>query len=103
MSKYFQVFISAESLKQADDILGTLLTKKLTAGGIITHGPAKFWWKGHVVKMEYYNISAFTIEKHKQQIITQAKIVSIEEVPMIWFVSFEGNEELLHWIDQAVG
>lgn len=40
--KYFQVFISVENEKQADDILESLLKKKLTAGGMITHGASRF-------------------------------------------------------------
>lgn len=103
MSTYLQVTISAENKEQADAILDRLLEKKLVAGGFITHGPAKFWWKGKVIGMNYYNISTFSIRKHKKAITAQVKKVSIEEVPMIWFISFEGNKELLIWIDESIG
>lgn len=100
--KYYQVYISAENIVQADTILNSLLKKKLVAGGLLLNAPARFWWKGKITDMDYYNISVFTIERHKQAIINDVKKTSIEEVPMIWFVEFEGNKELLSWIDEAL-
>ena len=102
MSKYLQVYISAENKTQADTILNSLLDKKLVAGGLLLNAPARFWWKGEITDMNYYNISVFTKEKHKKEIINDVKRTSIEEVPMVWFVEFEGNEELLNWIDSIL-
>jgi len=67
------------------------------------NAPARFWWKDKITNMNYYNISTFTKEAHKQAIIEDVKATSIEEVPMIWFTKFEGNEELLKWIDETLG
>ena len=100
---YLQVFISAEDKEQADKILNSLLNKKLVSGGLLLNAPARFWWKGEIANMNYYNISTFTKEKHKKAIIDDVKKTSIEEVPMIWFTKFEGNEELLKWIDETLG
>ncbi len=100
--KYYQVYISAESREQADTILNSLLDKKLVAGGLISNALARFWWKGKITDMDYYNISVFTVGKHKKSIIEDVKRTSIEEVPMVWFVNFEGNNELLKWIDEAL-
>ena len=97
--KYLQVFISAENKEQANVILDVLLAKKLILGGPILEGPAKFWWKGEVVEMGYAYILSYTTDKYKNQIIEETKRVSIEEVPMISFIPFEGNEELLKLID----
>ncbi|KKS23443.1 MAG: hypothetical protein UU81_C0029G0014 [Microgenomates group bacterium GW2011_GWC1_41_8] len=52
--------------------------------------------------MSKYNISVFTKEKYKQQIIDDVKKTSIEEVPMVWFVEFEGNPEFIKWIDSII-
>lgn len=95
MSTYLQVTISAENKKQADDLLNALLKKKLVVGGLLLNAPARFWWKGEIVDMNYYNISAFTTRKNKEEIIRVVKKVSVEEIPMVWFVNFEGNKELL--------
>ena len=100
--KYLQVLISAASKEQADEILDSLLNKKLVAGGLILKGPAKFWWKGKIVASEYYNISSFTVDKHKETIIAAVKKVSIEEVPIITFTQFQGNKELIKWIEESV-
>lgn len=100
--KYLQVQISAENKAQADKILNSLLKKKLVAGGLLLNAPARFWWKGKIVDMDYYNISTFTIEKHQRAIITDVKKNSVEEVPMVWFVAIDGNVELLKWITEAV-
>ena len=102
MTKYFQVYISAETKEQADKILDSLLTKKLVAGGLIQNGPSRFWWKGEITEINYYNISVFTTEKHKREIIKYVKKTSIEEVPMVWFIQFEGNKEFLSWIDESI-
>ncbi|KKR71496.1 hypothetical protein A3A55_03580 [Candidatus Roizmanbacteria bacterium RIFCSPLOWO2_01_FULL_40_14] len=100
--KYYQVYISAEGKVQADTILNSLLEKKLVAGGLLLNAPARFWWKGKIIDMDYYNISVFTVEKHKQAIIDDVKKTSVEEVPMVWFVEFEGNNELLKWVDETL-
>lgn len=102
MNKYFQVLISAENKQQADIILNSLLNKKLVAGGLLLNAPARFWWKGEITDMNYYNISVFTIEKHKSAIIADVKQTSVEEVPMVWFISIDGNKELFEWIEESV-
>lgn len=100
MDKYYQVYISAENKEQADTILNSLLEKKLVTGGQLLQSPARFLWKGKINDMqEYITITSFTKKIHKQAIIEDVKRISIEEVPMIQFLEFDGNEELLKWID----
>ena len=101
-SGYLRVLISAENSAQANTILDALLGKKLVAGGMITKGPAKVWWKGEIVEMEYYNISVLTKEMHRKAVIAQVNQVSVEEVPMIALFPLEGNKELLDWIDVSI-
>lgn len=100
--KYYQVQISAENKEQADKILNSLLEKKLVTGGQIINAPARFLWKGEITDMDYYSITSFTTQNHKEAIIEDVRKNSIEEIPMIQFIPFEGNEELLKWIDQTV-
>ena len=99
---HYQVFISAENKAQANNILDALLAKKLILGGPVIEGPAKFWWKGEIVGINYGYILTYTIEKHKDRIIEETKKVSEEEVPMISFIPYEGNEELLRLIDETL-
>lgn len=100
--KYLQVLISAENEGQANKILDALLKKRLITGSPILKGPAKFWWKEKIVEMNYCYLITFTKEKNRQNIIDEVKKVSVEEAPMITFVSIEGNEELLKYINEAV-
>lgn len=101
-TSYLQVYISAEDKKQADSISNSLLEKKLVAGVMLFNGPARFWWKGKIAEMNYYNISAFTVEELKEAIIADVKKTSVEEVPMVWFISFDGNAEFFKWIDENI-
>ena len=101
-TNYLQVFISAEDVDQANTILDAILAKKLAIGGPILQGPAKFWWKGKIVEMNYCYIFSYTLDKLKEDLISEVKQVSVEEVPMITFTPFEGNPELLELIDKTL-
>jgi len=105
MSKrYYQVYISAENREQADTILNSLLEKKFVTGGQFIQAPARFLWKEKIHDMpEYITITVFTTESEKEAIVEDIRKTSVEEVPMIQFIEFEGNEELLKWIDETLG
>lgn len=100
--KYYQAWVSAENKDQANIILDTLLKNKLILGGPILEGPAKFWWKGQIVGMNYAYIVTYTIDSLKHKIIEECRKVSVEEVPMISFIPFECNEELTKLIDETL-
>ncbi len=101
--KYYQVYISAENKEQADTILNSLLEKKLVTGGQFLQAPARFLWKGKVEDMaEYITITSFTKGNYKETIIEDVRKTSVEEFPMIQFIEFEGNKELLKWIDETL-
>lgn len=99
---YYQVLISAEDKEQATAILDALLAKKLILGGPILEGPAKFWWKGEIVEMNYAYIVTYTTEKLKDAVIEEATKASEEEFPMLSFIPFEGNQKLIELIDQTL-
>ena len=101
-SNYYQVFISAEDKKQANTILNALLKKKLILGGPILKGPARFWWKGKVVEMDYCYLFTYTKSNLKEKIIQEVNLVSVEEIPMVSFIPFEGNDKLLKLIDETL-
>ena len=101
--KYFEVYISAENQEQADRILNSLLEKKLVTGGQFLKAPARFLWKGKIHDMaEYITITSFTTDLHKEAIIEDIRKTSVEEVPMVRFLPFDGNDKLLHWIDETL-
>lgn len=101
--KYYEVFISAENQEQADMILNSLLEKKIVTGGQFINTPARFLWKGKINDMkEYLLITSFTTEKYKNAVVEDVKKTSVEDVPMLRFFEFDGNEELLKWIDETL-
>jgi uncharacterized protein involved in tolerance to divalent cations len=100
--KYYEVFISSENQEQADAILNSLLEKKLVTGGQFINTPARFLWKGNIVSRDYCTITSSTTEKHKAIVIEDVKQNSLEDVPMLRFFEFSGNEELLKWIDETL-
>jgi uncharacterized protein involved in tolerance to divalent cations len=100
--QYYQVLISAENKEQATTILDALLAKKLILGGPIIEGPAKFWWKEKIVEMNYGYIITYTTETLKQAVIEETTKTSQEEVPMISFIPFEGNDKLIELIHETL-
>lgn len=102
MKEYLKVEISAEDKTQAYVILDALLAKRLVTGGQIIETPARFLWKGDVVNMDYVTVTSFTVASNKAAIIESVKTVSVEEVPMVVFLSMDGNQELLDWIEATL-
>ena len=66
-------------------------------------GPAKFWWKDEIVEMNYAYLLTYTTEEHKDEVTKVAVSASEEEVPMISFIPFEGNDAFLKLIDETLG
>lgn len=101
MSKYYQVLISAENKEQANTILDALLEKKVIFGGPVLEGPAKFWWKGEICEMNYAYILTYTRADLKDRVVTEAEKASEEEVCMVSFMPFEGNDALKKLLDDT--
>ena len=102
MSKHYQALVSARSKEQADAILNQLLQQKIISGGLITHGPSRYWWNGSIEEQEYYNISAFIPESKKEMLVEEVRKISHDEVPIVAFLPIEGNQDFLEWIDASV-
>lgn len=99
--KHYQVLISAENKQQANVILDALLSKKLILGGPILEGPAKFWWKGEIVEMNYVYILTYTREDLKEEMVRVAEDASEEEVCMISCIPLEGNLKLIELLNDT--
>jgi uncharacterized protein involved in tolerance to divalent cations len=104
MEKDFcQVLISATNKEEAKLISDNLIKKKLVAGSLITKGDSRYWWEGKIVEKEYYNISAFSIMKNKDKIISEVKKIHTDKCPIIAFTIIDGNIEFLEWIKESIG
>lgn len=102
MTNYYEVFISAETQKQADKILNALIEKKLATGGQFLKSPARFLWKGKIVEMDYITITSFTTSDKKESLIATVESVSSEEVPMIRLIPIEINTKLESWTNDTL-
>lgn len=102
MRKFCQVLVNCPAKRESKKILDMLLEKRLVAGGLITHGPSRYHWKGKIEEKEYYTISAFTLFKNKQKIISEVRKLHSDETPVIAFLDIDGNEDFLKWVENEV-
>jgi uncharacterized protein involved in tolerance to divalent cations len=102
MGKFCQVLINCPSEGEAKNILDTFLKRRLVAGGLITHGPSRYHWKGKIEEKEYHTMSAFSLFKNKQKIISGVRKLNSDETPVIVFLDIDGNEDFLKWIESEV-
>ena len=98
---YHHVLISAENKEQALAILDVLLPEKLVFGGPILEGPAKFWWKGEIVSMDYAYILTYTRDDLRERMIAEAEAVSEEEVCMISCMPCEPSVAFKQLLDET--
>jgi uncharacterized protein involved in tolerance to divalent cations len=71
------------------------------AGGLIIHGPSRYWWEGKIEEREYYNISTFIPEKNKVTLISEVKAISSDKTPIIALLPMEGSRDFLDGIDKS--
>lgn len=99
---HYRALISATTKEEAGKILDSLLTKRIIAGGLITHGPSRYWWEGTIAENEYYNISTFIPARNKAVLIDSVRELSSDETPIIALFPMEGNQDFLDWVDESV-
>jgi periplasmic divalent cation tolerance protein len=97
--RHCQILINCPKEEEANKILDLLLEKRLVAGGLITHGPSRYHWKGKIEEQEYFTISTFSLFKNKQEIISEVRKISSDETPIIVFLDIDGNDDFLKWIE----
>lgn len=103
MNEYYKVEISAEDQDQADQILNSLLDKRLVTGGQFIHAPARFLWKGKVQDMDYVTIYTYTNIANKDAVMADIARTSSEEVPMVSFFKIDYlSPEFQQWIDKTL-
>ena len=102
MSKFCQVLVNCPSEGGSGKVLDMLLEKRMVAGGLVTHGPSKYHWKGKIEEKEYFTISTFSLLENKQKIISEVRKLNSDETPVIVFLEIDGNEDFLKWIEEEV-
>ena len=102
MENFCKVSISATSREDADKISDHLVKNKVIAGSLIIKGDSKYWWKGHIVMKEYFNIQAFSLLKFKNDIIREVEGIHSDDTPIISFSIIDGNQKFLDWINKSL-
>lgn len=102
MKSHCQIIISATTRKEANEISDILIKKRLIAGSLITDGLSKYWWKRKIVKKKYFNISAWSLMKNKNKIISEIEKIHSDKCPIIAFKQINGNKKFLNWIEKSV-
>jgi uncharacterized protein involved in tolerance to divalent cations len=74
-----------------------------SAGTIIHSGSSHYWWDGEVVEKTYWTIGAFSLMKHKEEIIKEVRKLHSDICPIVAFNEIDGNKDFLEWIDEYVG
>jgi uncharacterized protein involved in tolerance to divalent cations len=100
--QYYQTFISAETVEQAEAIRSALLKEKIILGGPILEGPAQFWWKDNIVDMNYVYLLTYTRENLRDEVNNIAETTSREEVCMISHLPFEGNQKFISLLNDTL-
>ncbi len=96
---FYRVLISATTKQEAERVLKILLSNRLIAGGLITQGLSNHWWKGKIEEETYYNLSAFTINQHKDEIISEVEKIHRDETPIVAFFHIDyANEGFFEWV-----
>lgn len=101
MDEFCHLLVSATSKEEANGISDVLVKEKLIAGALIIKGPSRYWWNGKIVEREYYNISAFSLMKNRQRIISEVKKIHSDKCPIIALFKMDGNEEFLSWVKES--
>lgn len=97
---HLKAVISATSKEEAKKICDELLEQNLLAGTLIIDGDSRYHWKGEIVNETYYNINAYTVEEHKQEIINKVRDIHSDETPIIEYTEIDGNQDFLKWIEE---
>lgn len=100
--KHYRALISAPDEAQARQILDALLIQKIVAGGLISHGPSRYWWDGEIVEQDYYNISIFIPASNRERLIQTVRSISSDETPIVALFPMDGNQDFLDWVDSSV-
>ena len=102
--KYIVVFITAASLKQAKEIAGILISKRLAACVNILPGiNSVFRWQGKIDKAKEVLLLAKTTKPNFKKLASQVKKVHSYECPeIIALPIIAGNKEYLRWIENSV-
>ena len=104
VKNFIIIMVTCPSRKEALDVSGRLLAKRLIACANIMPGvESKFWWKGKLDSAAEVLVMGKTVKKNFKKIETEIKRMHSYEVPEIIAVPITaGSRDYLDWISGAV-
>lgn len=100
MNKYIIITTLCNKEEIADNIVKTLLIKKLVAGSQISKVHSKYWWKNQLEECDEYKIEFRTKESLFDEIKEEInKIHDYEVAEISSHEIINANDEFLKWID----
>ena len=103
MDKYIIVTTLCDQEKIANNIVDTLLEKKLVAGSQVTKVNSKYWWNNKLEEGIEYKLEFRTKESKFTEIEKEIKKIHNYEVAEISSYEIKNaSKEFLSWIDENI-
>ncbi len=103
MDKYIIVTTLCDQEKIANNIVDTLLEKKLVAGSQMTKVNSKYWWNNKLEECIEYKLEFRTKESRFNEIEKEIKKIHNYEVAEISSYEIKNtSKEFLSWIDENI-
>ena len=101
MDKYIIVTTLCNKEEIANNILNTLLDKKLVAGAQISKVHSKYWWNNELEECDEYKLKFRTKENLFAEIETEIKKIHDYETAEISYSEIKcANNNFLSWINK---
>ncbi len=101
MNKYIIVTTFCDKETVTNQIINTLLEKKLIAGSQVSKVHSKYWWKNTLEKCDEYKLEFRTKENLFSEIKEEiTKIHDYETAEISYYEIVNANKEFLNWIDE---
>ncbi|MCH8300596.1 MAG: divalent-cation tolerance protein CutA [Candidatus Marinimicrobia bacterium] len=104
MTEFAVVLISASSESESEEIISTLLNKRLIAcANLSSKTSSSYWWKGSIEKSDEFIITAKTRLSLVAKITEEVKIIHSYEVPeIIALPVLDGSRDYLDWLNDEL-
>ncbi|TFB10785.1 divalent-cation tolerance protein CutA [Candidatus Marinimicrobia bacterium MT.SAG.3] len=104
MTEYVVLIISASSESESEEIISTLLNKRLIAcANLSPKTTSSYWWKGSIEKADEFIITAKTRLSLVGKITEEVKIIHSYEVPeIIALPVLDGSRDYLDWLNDEI-
>ena len=98
------MLISASSESESEEIISTLLNKRLIAcANLSSKTSSSYWWKGSIEKSDEFIITAKTRLSLVAKITEEVKIIHSYEVPeIIALPVLDGSRDYLEWLNDEI-